>query len=85
MGTWVKVKVPIFMGSRTSQVQADLKGTTVGFFENMPVAMVDILFLYLYMFSQFCHHVPWGSLLHNLWNTGCPSFIINISFQVLGQ
>ena len=85
MGTWGKVKVPIFMGSWTSRVQPDLKGTTVGFSENMSVAVVDTLFLYLYMFSQFCHHVPWGSLFHNLWDTGCPSFIINISFQVLGQ
>lgn len=32
MGTWVKVKVPIFMGSWTSEVQPDLKGTTVGFY-----------------------------------------------------
>ena len=59
VGTWAKVESPTFMGSWTSQVQPSLKGTTVGFIESIPVAVVDTLSLYLYFLSpQFWHRVP---------------------------
>lgn len=83
MGTWVKVKVPIFMGSWTSQVQPDLKGTTVGFYVSGHGRY--FVFISLHVFTILSSRTLGGPLFHNLWNTGCPSFIINISSQVLGR